>query len=35
MNKNGLQVLENIYGAQRLMLMTGVNIIRMFSDGEM
>ena len=31
MNKNGLQVLENIYAAQRLILMTGVNIIRMFS----
>ena len=35
MNKNGLQVLENIYAAQRLILMTGVNIIRTFSDGEM
>ena len=29
-NKNGLQVLENIYAAQRLILMTGVDIIRTF-----
>ena len=35
MNKNGLQVLENIYAAQRLILMTGVDIIKTFSDGEM
>ena len=30
MNKNSLQVLENIYAAQRLILMTGVDIIRTF-----
>ena len=35
MNKNGLQVLENIYAAQRLILMTGVDIIKTFSDGKM
>ena len=35
MNKNGLQVLENIYAAQRLILLTGVDIIQTFSDGEM
>ena len=39
MKKNGLQVLENIYAAQRLILMTGVestvDIIKTFSDGEM
>ena len=28
MNKNGLQVLENIYAAQRLILMTGADIRR-------
>ena len=33
-NKNGLEVLENIYAAQRLILMTGVDIIKTFSDGE-
>jgi len=35
MNKNGLQVLENIYAAQKLLLLTGVDIIQTFSDGEM
>ena len=35
MNKNGLQVVENIYAAQGLILMTGMNIIWTFSDGEM
>ena len=30
MNKNGLQVLENIHAAQRLILMTGVDIILAF-----
>ena len=32
MNKNGLQVLENNYSTQRLILMTGVDIIKTFSD---
>ena len=35
MNKNDLQVLENIYAARRLILMTGADIIKTFSDGEM
>jgi len=35
MNKNSLQVLENIYAAQKLILMTGVDIVETFSDGEM
>ena len=34
MNKNGLQVLENIDAAQMLISMTGVNIIRTFSGGQ-
>ena len=34
MNKNGLQVIDNIYAAQRLILMTGLDIIKTFSDGE-
>jgi len=35
MNKNGLQVLENIYAAQRLIVMTGADITKTFSEGEM
>ena len=34
MNKNGLQVIDNIYAAQRHILMTGLDIIKTFSDGE-